>query len=295
MKNNVEKFSISYDAETNDLAEHKIDAKDLGLAIAAMADLLDEAALQFTKGRSDVELLVTAPAKKGSIVVDFLVHASSPEGLEVLKYIGLTSVSSAIAIPTLIATVKKLKNRKIARINIDQSSDTALVVTEDGDLRVNKKIAEMIGNKKIRDALHKIIQVPLHDKNNAEFKVLNAKREEVLTIEESGLGDFSPMPAGSLEDVSIEEVHCNISFAQVNFDSKRGWKITLPDGAEKSALMQDVHFLSKVKGNEQAFKKEDLYEAKLRVTTTERRTRSTILYEVIKITRHWVKKENRLV
>lgn len=295
MKKEFEKFSISYDADSADLSGHKINAKDLGIAISAMADLLDEATLQFTKGGADIELMVTTPAKKGSIIVDFLVQASSPNALEVLKYIGLTTFSGAAGIPTLIATIKKLKNRKITRIKIDKSSEEATVVTENGSLKVDKKIAEMIGNKKIRDSLHKIIQAPLHDKDSAEFKVLNSKHEEVFKIEENRLDDFSPMPAGSLEDVTIESLHTNISFAQVNFDSKRGWKIVLPDGKEKSALMQDAAFLSKAKANEQAFKKGDLYEAKLRVTTTERPTRSTIVYEIIEITRHWVKKENRLV
>lgn len=295
MKTEFEKFSISWDAESPDLSGHKINAKDLGVAISAMADLLDEAALQFTKGSSDLELMVTTPAKKGSIIVDFLVQASSPEALQVLKYIGFTAPATALGIPTLIATIKKLKNRKIVRIKIDKASQEATVVTEDGEVKVDKKIAEMVGNKKIRDSLHKIIEAPLHNKKSAEFKVLDSAHHEVLKIEESRLEDFLPMPVGSLEDVTIENLHTSISFSQVNFDSKHGWKIIFADGSEKSALMQDTSFLTKVKANEQAFKKADSYEAKIRVTTTERPTRSTILYEVIEVTRHWVKKEDRLV
>ncbi|KPY66145.1 Uncharacterized protein ALO94_01999 [Pseudomonas syringae pv. spinaceae] len=260
-----------------------------------MADLLNEATLVYTRGGGDVELMVTTPAKKGSIIVEFLVQATSPETLEVLSHIGFSAAGGALGIPTLINTIKKLKNRKIVRINIDTGSPQATVVTENGDIVCDKKIAEMIGNKKIRDSLHKIIQAPLHDKPNAEFKVLDSHHHEVFMIEESRLENFNPLPAGSLEEVSIENLHISISFAQVNFDSKRGWKIVLPDGKEKSALMQDSHFLSKAKANEQAFKKGDLYEAKIRVTTTERPSRSTILYEILEITRHWVKKEDRII
>jgi len=295
LKKDFEKFSISYDAESADLSGHKINAKDLGEAISAMADLLDEATLLYTKGGADVELMVTTPAKKGSIIVDFLVQASSPATLDVLKHIGFTTAGGALGIPTLINTIKKLKNRKIVRINVDSRSTQATVITEDGEIQCDKKIAEMIGNKKIRDSLHKIIQAPLHDKPNAKFKILDSKHHEVLAVEENRLENFNPMPSGSLEEISVENIHINISFAQVNFDSKRGWKIVLPDGKEKSALMQDAYFLSKAKANEQAFKKGDLYEAKIRVTTTERPIRSTILYEVKEITRHLVKKEDRII
>jgi hypothetical protein len=295
LKKEFEKFSISWDADSPDLSGHKINAKDLGLAISAMSDLLDEATLQLTKGGSDIELMVTAPAKKGSIVVDFLVLASSPEALQVLKHIGFTVTGGAIGIPTLIATIKKLKNRKITSIKIDTSTQKATVVTDDGEITVDKQIAKLIGNKKIRDSLHKIIEAPLHAKAGAEFKVLSDTQEEVLKITKSRLEDFLPMPVGSLEDVTIENLHTTISFSQVNFDSKNGWKIIFSDGKERSALMQDVSFLSKVKANEQTFKKSDSYEAKIRVTTTERTTRSTIIYEIIEVTRHWVKKENRLV
>jgi hypothetical protein len=295
LKKDFEKFSISYDAKSADLSHHQINAKDLGEAISAMSDLLEEATLLYTKGGADVELMVTTPAKKGSLIVDFLVQASSPATLEILKHIGFTVAGGALTVPTLINTIKKLNNRKIIRINIETSSKRATVVTENGDFECDPKIAEMIGNKKIRNSLHKIIQAPLHDKPDAEFKVLNSKHDPIVKIEESKLGDFAPMPTGSLEEVSVENLHISISFAQVNFDSKRGWKIVLPDGREKSALMQDTSFLSKAKANQQAFKKGDSYEARIRVTTTERPIRSTILYEVMEITRHWVGKENRLI
>lgn len=295
MKGNFEKFSISYDAESEDLAKHKINAKDLGEAISAMSDLLNEATLIYTKGGADLELMVTTPAKKGSIIVDFLVLAKTPGALEVLKYLGFTTAGTAATIPTIFQIIKKLKNRKISSITIETNKKTATIHTDDGDIPCDAKLAEMVGNKKIRDSLHKIVQAPLHNKPHAKFKVLDEQHEAIAVVDENRIDDFLPLPKGSLEEITVDNEHLNISFAQVNFDSSKGWKIILPNGEEKSALMKDTSFLSKVKANQQAFKKGDLYEAKLRITTTSRPIRSTILYEVIEITRHWVKKEERII
>lgn len=294
MKGEFEKFSISYDADSDDLTGHKISAKDLGAAISAMSDLVNEAAQVLHSGHAGIELMVTTPAKKGSVVVEFLALAKSSGALEVLKYLGFSAVGGAAAFPSIINTVKKLKNRKITKITIEKNSDEAIIETENGSITVDKTIAQMVGNKKIREALHNVIQAPLHDKPNAEFKVLNSKEEKISVISERDIDVFSPLPTGSLEDITIDNEHLNISFSQVNFDSNRGWKILLPDGTEKSAIMRDEHFLTKVKANQQGFKKEDLYEARIRITTTSRPTRSTIIYEITEITRHWVK-ENRLV
>lgn len=238
--------------------------------------------------------MVTTPARKGSVVVEFLALAKSSGALEVLKYLGFSAAAGAASYPTIINTIKKLKNRKITKITIEKNSDNATIETENGTIIVDKVVAQMVGNKKIRESLHDVVQAPLHDKPNAEFKVLSAQHEKISTITSKDIGDFSPLPTGSLEDVTIENEHINISFSQVNFDSSKGWKIILPDGSEKSAIMKDDGFLNKVKANQQGFKKEDLYEAKIRVTTTSRPTRSTIIYEIVSITRHWVK-ENRLV
>lgn len=294
MKGTSEKFSISYNADSEDLSGHKISARDLGAAISAMSDLVNEAAQILHSGSPPIDLMVTTPAKKGSVVVEFLALAKSSGALEVLKYLGFSAAAGAVSIPSILNTIQKLQARKITKITIERNADKATIETEDGVFKCDKHIAQMVGNKKIRSALHKVIQGPLQGKPNAEFKVLDAKNDKVITVTHRHIDDFSPLPTGSLEEESIELQHTNITFSQVNFDSSKGWKIIFPDGTEKSATMKDVHFLAKVKASQQTFKKEDLYEAKIRVTTTFRPTRSTIIYEIIEVTRHWVT-ENRLV
>ncbi|MDY7565814.1 hypothetical protein QN400_10635 [Pseudomonas sp. RTC3] len=260
-----------------------------------MADMLDEAVLVYSQGSGDAELLVTTPAKEGSVIVEFLVFATNPAVLEVLKYLGFSSAGAALGIPSAIQIIKKLRNRKITKLTIDKAAGIGTIETDQGVIQCDSKVAALVGNKKIRDAMQKVVQAPLQNKNDAQFKVLGQNNEIINIVGETEINDFSPMPIGSLEQEHIEFLHINISFAQVNFDSKNGWRIRFADGKEKSATMQDAGFLRRVKDAEQAFKKDDLYEAKIKITTTERLTRSTIIYEVIEITRHWVDKDQRLV
>ena len=61
-------FTISYDAK-GDLASHTIDARDLGMAIIGMNDLITKAADIVSNGSSEADLKVVAPAKEGSLEI----------------------------------------------------------------------------------------------------------------------------------------------------------------------------------------------------------------------------------
>lgn len=55
-------FKVFYDAEDEELAQHKIDAKTLSLSIGSMADLIAKADRNLNDGQETVKLMVTAPA-----------------------------------------------------------------------------------------------------------------------------------------------------------------------------------------------------------------------------------------
>jgi len=290
-----EKFSISYDSDEGDLSQHKINARELGRAIVGVSDLVSEAALILSNGGADVELKVTTPAKKGSIIVDFLLTSTSPEVLTVLKYLGFSALGGAPIGATLIELVAKIKNQTITSVKIDADNKEAEVTVDGKIIRCNAVVAKLVSNKKIRESLHQIIQAPLSNKHNPVFKVIDSEKKDILVIEDGEIDDFTPLPSGSLEDIHVEHQHINISFAQVNFESSKGWKIRFKDGMEKAAILKDEKFLKSVKENQQAFRKDDLYEVKLEITTTSRPTRSTIDYVITEVTNHWVAKEKRLI
>ncbi|QVW23660.1 hypothetical protein KJF94_28125 [Pseudomonas hormoni] len=289
------KFVISYDAKDKSLSHHEINAKELGEAILGMNNLIEETAKAIGSSIEKVQLKVTTPVKEGSVEVVFALLADPGVALKVLATLGFAAQGAAIAKAALVEMVQKIGNKKITNIAIDGDSEEAKVTTDDGTFVMDKTVAKLIANKRARESLHKIIQAPLIGKPNAIFKVLDKNELPVWTAQEEEINDYKPLPAGTLEEISIDREKINVSFSQINFDSSKGWRIKNKDHEEYPVTMKDKTFLDKVRQNQQAFKKDDLYEIDLEVTTTSRPTRSTIDRVVVEVTRHWASGDRRQV
>ncbi|MBB3103761.1 hypothetical protein [Azomonas macrocytogenes] len=289
-----EKFSISYDADEGDLNNHEIGALALGRSILGVNDAVSQANALINKG-AEVKLKVSAPVREGSIIVDFLLLASTPNALALLKYLGFSGAVGAVAGGSLIEVVQKLKNRKVAKVTIEAESNVAVIEVDGEKIECDKYVAQLAVDKKVRDSLHNVIQAPISGKKNAKFKVLNEQEIEVLVIDEAVAHSFSPLPVGSLESEEITKETTTVYFVQVNFNSKRGWRIKLADGQEYAVELNDNKFMANVNQNKQTFSKEDLFEVILEKRSLYRQTRSSYQYTVVEVTNHFTDKDRRLV
>ncbi|MCD5997493.1 hypothetical protein KDX38_28535 [Pseudomonas sp. CDFA 602] len=282
-----ERFSISYDAPEDILENHEIDAKELGDAILGMSTLIEETAKLVGRGSAEVKLKVTTPAKEGSLVVAFALMATPATAAKVLAILGLATHASVFAGSTVIELIKKIKNRKIISVIIDGDDEHATIKTTDGEFKADKTVARLVSDGKVREALHKIVQAPLTGKEGAVFKVLDSEEKPVISVNTEDVDDFSRLPVGSLEEITSETITATVTFSQINFGSKKGWRIVLPDGDEHPATLADEAFLEKVTKNQQSFQKEDRYQVKLKTTVTHRPTRSTIDRIIVEVVRNW--------
>lgn len=280
-----QKFSISYDAPQGDYAEHEIDALALGNAIIGMHNLLEKAGEVVSNGSADIQVKVTDPVKSGSVVIGFIVIAKSLASAGILKTIGITAASTAIVGGSLIEVVKKIKNRKITEIVIEGDNPIATVKTASETFQVDRNVARLVGDKKVRDALTAVIRAPLEKVPDSTFNILDENDEPVVEIDTGSSESFTALPKGSLEDVTVEEYDSRVTFTQINFDSKTGWRVFFVDDAyERSVTIEDDSFLQRVSLSQHAFKKEDIYSVRVKLTSTIRpNTRSTYDYAIIKV------------
>jgi len=288
-----EKFSISYDADKGDYKEHEIDARTLGRSILGVYDMVAEASALINKG-AEVDLKVTSPVKEGSVIVEFLLLAATPGALEVLKYIGLSAAGGAIAGGSLIEIVKKIKNRRISKVTIENDSDIAIIEVDGVIIKCNKYVAKLAIDKKVRNSLHNVVQAPISGRDDAKFKILDSTDKVIVKIDEEAAHDFSPLPSKTLEQEEVTKEETTAYFVQINFESKNGWRVKLGDGTEHAVKLADENFLAKVNQNKQSFSKEDLFGVTLEKKATYRQTRSTYEYTVIEVTKHFVEKDRRL-
>ncbi|WP_355661485.1 hypothetical protein [Halomonas salifodinae] len=296
MEYKEERFSISYDAEDNGLSDHKISAKDLGNAILGMNELVSEVYKTMYNDSSEaVELKVTAPAKEGSFIVEFLMASATPEVVSALRYIGIATATTAIAGGSLFEIVKAIKNKKIINVRFDKAKKFAHIDLGDETIVTDMTLGQLATDKKVRAALDKVAHEPLKGKKGASFKVIDEKEVTQFSATNDEVLSLSQMPEGSLEEHITDIEFTTVTFTQINFDSSKGWKMK-HQGEERKVEMLDKNFLTKVAERKQEFVKDDLFEVRLQSESIRRITsRTSKKYKILEVTGHFASKERRLV
>jgi hypothetical protein len=251
-------FAISYDAE-GDLANHTIDARSLGNAILGMDELIKAAAKIVSNGSSEANLKVLAPAQEGSLEVVFAIFADPLTTKAILTGVGFVTTGVAVGSATAIEVIEKLKDRKIDKITVDVTTKIATLDVEGEKIEVPERIAQLVTDKTVRTALHKVIKAPVENLDGARVKFLGENNKVEVEIPSEKIKLFEPIKVGSLEEVEIQISQVIVKFITLNFKGTSGWRIQTREGFECGVSIEDHDFMQKVAANEEAFQKDKLY------------------------------------
>ncbi|HHX3710775.1 TPA: hypothetical protein ACU9XO_003430 [Citrobacter freundii] len=277
-------FKVFYDAEDEELAQHKIDAKTLSLSIGSMADLISKADRNLNDGQETVKLMVTAPAAPGSIGVIYSMLELVPHAVNVAKAIGLTVAGGALAGGSALALIRQLGSRKVISVTRRVDTQEAVLELDGEEIVCNEAVAKLVTDPEIRQALVNVVRAPLDGKERPIFKITDDNGEEILRLEGEETEEIKPLPRGTLleKEISVDEV--NVRFIQVNFEGNKGWRIDYL-GDEHSVSLDDNVFLSQVQAATVQFSKEDLYVVDLETTKTFTARGVTNRYAIKKVKR----------
>ncbi|WP_245174157.1 hypothetical protein [Erwinia sp. QL-Z3] len=280
------RFSVHYGAaEGSDIANHKMNAYDLGMSIVEFAKMVNRADDIINK-ESTLELEVTAPAKAGSLVIEFALMIKSAGALEVMKYLGISVASATVVGGTAFGVASRLKDKRILNINTVAGSEKSTIQFEDGELEINTTVARLVADPVIRKAMNEVITQPLNDERAPSFQIeLEGVKKPVFSVEGEAVQDFTPLPRASLSDEKTQTKTTNVIITQVNFDSNRGWKMVY-DGKELSVRMEDEGFMTRVKDSEKSFTKGDMYEVSLSIITKTTARSQRTEYVISRVIRH---------
>ena len=287
----VERFSLSYDANDDELAIHQMDALSLGEAIKQVALMVRQANQLLNDNQDNIDLRVTVPAEEGSFIVEFALFAAA-NASAILPALGF-SIGGGGAL----AIAHRLKDNRVVNIQTSDASDTATIVFEEaGELQTiecPKDEALLATDAVIRRAYNEIITQPLANKDAPKFKVV-VDGQEVLLLEDDETRDFSPLPRKSLAFEHEETQEAIVALTQVNFSSVTGWKMRWHD-EDRAVRMEDEAFMTAVLNNERSFVKGDLFLVRLRVKTTEKPTAAIrTSYAIEEVYRHLADESRRL-
>lgn len=255
-------FTISYDA-AGDLANHTIDAKSLGNAILGMDELIKAAAKIVSNGSSEANLKVLAPAQEGSLEVVFAIFADPITTKAILTGVGFVTTGIAAGAATAIAVIEKLKDRKIDKYSLDVATQIATLEVEGEKIELPQRIAQLVTDKTVRAALHKVIKAPVENIDGARVKILGENDKVEVEIPSEKIKLFEPIKVGSLEEIEVNTNQVVVKFITLNFKGKSGWRIQTQEGFECGVGIEDEAFMQKVTANEEAFQKDKLYTVEL--------------------------------
>lgn len=286
----VDRFSIFYDADDDELSIHKMDAFFLGQAIQQVSTMVKQAGrLLGDEEDADVEVKVTVPAQEGSFAVEFAVYAAN-HVREIIPTLGLLGGGA-------LALAQRLRNRKVINIRTEDDSDEAVVTVQyrgvEEEIVCNKDEAILATDPIIRQSYNEIITQPLLNKDAPVFRV-EVAGEEVLRLDGEDDIEFAPLPKKSLTFDHTERFDAVIAVTQVNFTSVNGWRMTYLN-EDRAFRMEDTGFMENVLNRNQSFVKGDLFSVRLRVKTIEKPDASIkTTYAVEEVYRHLADEGRRI-
>ncbi|BCG26482.1 hypothetical protein TUM18999_46730 [Pseudomonas tohonis] len=273
-------FTISYDAK-GDLASHTIDARDLGMAIIGMNDLITKAADIVSNGSSEADLKVVAPAKEGSLEIVFALLADPVTTVAVLKSIGIGAGAIVAGAASAIGIMDRVKDKKIDRVIIDKATNTATVYVGDEQIQTSDKVAQLVASREIRQALHNVIQAPLAGREDASIKF---EAEGVtVKLDDQEIRNFTPIRADIVDKEEKREFQKVVQFTKINFRGRRGWQVLSNDGQEYGVTIRDADFLNKISSNEEQFQKDKSYTVQIEQTDITTVSGTSTRYAIVRV------------
>lgn len=262
-KNDIVRFTVSYDAKDNEYAKHRIDADQLIEIVTNMKELINRADRTIHRRQSTVKLYLQAPVQSGSVEVPFLLDNAS-NAMAVLEYLGFAAGAAVTTFTGkgVLDVIKKTKGKSILEVKTTDKSNEATLVLDGKELTVDKKVARLVTNSKLRENIQQIVSVPLEGKIEPKFKVklfeeplednneqLNevvAKEVRTVEFEQSQVKMIENMDISLVPEIHTEEKEATIALTQISFTgSEKGWKMSYNGKTDVSVELLDEKNLSK--------------------------------------------------
>lgn len=263
-------LKVAYDSSTpnSPLLNHEIDVQALGQFLQGLGSMI-LAANKVLNDDQEISVRVKAGFNESSfeIPLEIIQLASS---LDVLKVIGLSAAGGSFALGGALEVIKKLKNRRIDKI--EHGDETNKIVVDGESIECSDRVRDLVINPTFRKAVNKAIGDPATSLDVSKIKFTTISPEgEVLTLELDG--DTAKEILAS-EDVYSKSVETDVYDAKIKFlsayaERPGGWNIDIL-GTRRTAELQDEEFLNRLSSPHGSISFGITYRATIKETRTSR-------------------------
>lgn len=317
----IERFTISYDATDNEYAEHKINAHNLVKVVQEMITLIERSD-KLLNGRQKTvkDIFLQAPdsgvvVKEGSLQIPFAVElyeyvctvkdvVTTVDTKDIFTALGLGVPSAGLGYGVF-KDIFRTKGEPVIDVKTQDGSDEVELLTENTKITTSRDTAVLMQDPEIRRAIKDLTVAPLANKTNAVFKIKSdeivdsadgAKEEQVTVLIESGkeIDTLTKLSENIVQEPDVEiKSEAMVTITQINFSSgESGWKMKY-DSKERSVVLRDIAFLSKINADQASFRKGDWLKVNLKIVKTfGMQTKTT--YIITEVVEHLVGKDRKL-
>lgn len=316
----VERFTLSYDATDNEYAEHKINAHNLVKVVQEMITLIERSDRLLNGKQKTVEIFLQAPdsgaiVKEGSLQIPFAVElyeyvctvkdvVTSVDTKDIFAALGLGVPTASVGYGVF-KDIFRTKGEPVIDVKTNDNSDEVELLTENTKIKTSRDTAILMQDPEIRRAIKDLTVAPLANKANAVFKIKSdevadnadeAKEEQVIVLIESGkeIDTLTKLSENIVQEPDVEiKSEAMVTITQINFSSgENGWKMKY-EGKERSVVLRDTAFLSKINADQASFRKGDWLKVNLKIVKTFGvQTKTT--YIITEVVEHLVGKDRKL-
>ncbi|MDY0250735.1 MAG: hypothetical protein RBR45_11880 [Pseudomonas sp.] len=278
-------FTLSYDGDST--KDHTMSADILGQSLISMASLITQADKLLNGEEAQPKVDVKAN-KEGSFEVEFVAWLSSG-GIDVLKTIGISSMSATAFGASLLATLKRLSNRKVAHIviNHDDPSKSYIELEDNERVACTTEIAKLVQSHVVRTEVDNIFRKPILKDLTAVVKIgsdMEEDKVQIITHDDAVL--LKAPPKKSLQEETISTEIKNVFFVQVNLEGRNGWKIKIQESKEFSVKMDDTNFIDRINLKKDFPVKGELFEVELETAILRADNKESTSYRITEVRRH---------
>lgn len=276
---------IKYDGTSDALQKHRMEAKQLGMMLIELSDLIYDANITLNGTDSFIDVQAQAGFIEGSFGLELIIDQQLAGGvIEVAKYIGL-GASAVTGSLLAILKHKNTRNIKDDHIVIDKANGTAEVTINDVKMETTPEVIQLLRTPTIRKQLDKVVNQQLDIPGIDSFQVIDSadKQNTLFEVNQEDAVGFKAPPRKRSETVEELDTIATVEFIHSNKNSgTSGWKM-IHNGRESIVKITDDVFLESIKREDSL----SIYGMKYSVDLSYKKTRSQtgerITYTITKV------------
>lgn len=293
-KDNAQIFSLVYDSD--DTKYHEIDAATLGQSLLSLHDSLQDADKLINGEDSEIRVSVKAN-KPGSFGIEFSIIQLAANAVDILPIIGITVASASAFRGSVMGVISAMKSKKV-KLVVSNDDGTATIEMNDGEKIIcTNEVQKLVTSSVFRNKFEAVLFNDITEKNGAKVKFLDANERIVHTIESEDLAHYKRQSKQVVVEADTTVSDVEIIFTQVNFGSKKGWRVLLPNGDSDTAVqMNDEAFLERISSRDENFIKGDQFKVSLqKITKFKTGTSPKTSFSIERVLRHRADESRKII